>query len=403
MLHGLQSELWSIAGVELKLRLEFRPSVLFRRSYLVGWTSARALKALAPDCDAFAVSLPLLLGEIVPVVLAPKPRQRDLGDAFRSVLEHEFVHVNQMLTGITPPDYRVTGHQGHRGCVLRSCGDRARRVLGAERAMAQGCAASTRAFVQRVVTSPEPHPNRRVRTRTHSERNCAARVAQLRAQGCCRSVGQPRLQRARRDLVPRALGAARRDRRQDDCGGVDRRRFRLSMPSCAGGDVRISQRNSGPPRREPRGTVREVRDALRGSASPKTPPAPKPEPVRRPDKVVRMLVLARQLQSANDGGLVADRAVGRGCAGSGSRGARLRKLLDLFLLAPHLQVAGLALEAVNGAPRAARGGACLELGRARDGGRATPPASLRTLTLFPRFSLPASARRCWSRTEPRCS
>ena len=110
MLHRLQSDLPSIAGLDLKLRLEFRPSVLFRRSYLVGWTSARALKALAPDCDAIAVSLSLLLGEDVPVVLAPKPR--DLSDAFRSVLEHEFVHVNQMLTGITPPDYRVTCARG---------------------------------------------------------------------------------------------------------------------------------------------------------------------------------------------------------------------------------------------------------------------------------------------------
>ena len=78
-----------------------------------------------------------------------------------------------------------------------------------------------------------------------------------------------------------------------------------------------------------------------------TPPPPKPEPVRRPAKVARMLALAHHLQGAIDRGLVADRAaVARKL---GLTRARVTQLLDLLLLAPDLQVAVLALEAVDGA------------------------------------------------------
>jgi len=78
-----------------------------------------------------------------------------------------------------------------------------------------------------------------------------------------------------------------------------------------------------------------------------TPPLPKPEPVRRPAKVARMLALAHHLQSAIDRGFVADRAaVARKL---GLTRARVTQLLDLLLLAPDLQQAVLALEAVDGA------------------------------------------------------
>ena len=78
-----------------------------------------------------------------------------------------------------------------------------------------------------------------------------------------------------------------------------------------------------------------------------TPPPPKPEPVRRPAKVARMLALAHHLQGAIDRGLVADRAaVARKL---GLTRARVTQLLDLLLLAPDLQQAVLCLEAVDGA------------------------------------------------------
>jgi hypothetical protein len=77
------------------------------------------------------------------------------------------------------------------------------------------------------------------------------------------------------------------------------------------------------------------------------PPPPKPEPVRRPAKVARMLALAHHLQGTIDRGLVADRAaVARKL---GLTRARVTQLLDLLLLAPDLQAAVLALEAVDGA------------------------------------------------------
>lgn len=78
-----------------------------------------------------------------------------------------------------------------------------------------------------------------------------------------------------------------------------------------------------------------------------TPPPPKPEPVRRPAKVARMLALAHHLQGAIDRGLVADRAaVARKL---GLTRARVTQLLDLLMLAPDLQQAVLALEAVDSA------------------------------------------------------
>ena len=78
-----------------------------------------------------------------------------------------------------------------------------------------------------------------------------------------------------------------------------------------------------------------------------TPPLPKPEPVRRPAKVARMLALAHHLQGAIDRGFVADRAaVARKL---GLTRARVTQLLDLLLLAPDLQQAVLGLEAVDGA------------------------------------------------------
>lgn len=76
------------------------------------------------------------------------------------------------------------------------------------------------------------------------------------------------------------------------------------------------------------------------------PPSPKPEPVRRPAHVARMLALAHHLQRAIDEGLVADRAaVARKL---GLTRARVTQLLDLLLLAPDLQLKVLKLEAVDG-------------------------------------------------------
>lgn len=77
-----------------------------------------------------------------------------------------------------------------------------------------------------------------------------------------------------------------------------------------------------------------------------TPPPPRPEPVRRPAKVARMLALAHHIQNAIDRGMVADRAaVARKL---GFTRARITQLLDLLLLAPDIQARVLELEAVDG-------------------------------------------------------
>lgn len=75
------------------------------------------------------------------------------------------------------------------------------------------------------------------------------------------------------------------------------------------------------------------------------PPAPR-EPVRTPAKVAKMLALAHHLQNAIDRGLVADRTTI--AARLRVTKARITQLLDLTLLAPDLQEAVLAMEAVDG-------------------------------------------------------
>jgi hypothetical protein len=75
------------------------------------------------------------------------------------------------------------------------------------------------------------------------------------------------------------------------------------------------------------------------------PPVAPPR-TKRPAHVARMLALAHHLQKAIDDGAVADRAaVARKL---GLTRARVTQLLDLLLLAPDLQLAVLAMEAIDG-------------------------------------------------------
>ena len=78
-----------------------------------------------------------------------------------------------------------------------------------------------------------------------------------------------------------------------------------------------------------------------------TPPPPKPTPVHRPVKVAQQLALAHHLQRAIDRGVIVDRATL--ARKLDLTGARITQLLDLTLLAPDVQEAVLALEAVDGA------------------------------------------------------
>jgi len=95
----------NLGSIESKILFEMRRSTVFRRSYLVGWVPANVLAALAPSCDAIAVPSLLPFGDLTPFVLAPSARRRDVSDRFCSVLEHEFVHLNQLLTDVVAPNY----------------------------------------------------------------------------------------------------------------------------------------------------------------------------------------------------------------------------------------------------------------------------------------------------------
>lgn len=76
------------------------------------------------------------------------------------------------------------------------------------------------------------------------------------------------------------------------------------------------------------------------------PPPSKPEPVRRPARVARMLALAHRLQQAIDSGEIQDRA--SLARQYGLTRARVTQLLNLTLLAPDIQEQVLALKAVDG-------------------------------------------------------
>ena len=76
------------------------------------------------------------------------------------------------------------------------------------------------------------------------------------------------------------------------------------------------------------------------------PPPPPPEPIRRPARVARMLALAHRLERAIERGDYTDRAdLARQF---GLTRARITQLLNLTLLAPDIQEAVLALEALDG-------------------------------------------------------
>lgn len=97
----------------------------------------------------------------------------------------------------------------------------------------------------------------------------------------------------------------------------------------------------------PSGLFRARARRVTFSAEPEAEAPPPPEPVRRPAKVARMLALAHHIQWAIERGDVSDAAtVARRL---GLTRARVSQLLDLCLLAPDLQEAILALEAVDGA------------------------------------------------------
>ena len=86
--------------------LRFRRSELFNgREYLVAYVDDNWLHRIAPDCDA--IFSPMTgqseLGlQLSPLVYLPESKRRARNNVFRSIIEHEFVHLNQALQGTYP-------------------------------------------------------------------------------------------------------------------------------------------------------------------------------------------------------------------------------------------------------------------------------------------------------------
>ena len=87
-------------------RLQMRKSELFGPEYLVAFVDSEWMRRVAPESDAIASTMlgPDLNSAPPHLVLVPEARARSRSESFRSVLEHEFVHINQVLLGVFPSE-----------------------------------------------------------------------------------------------------------------------------------------------------------------------------------------------------------------------------------------------------------------------------------------------------------
>lgn len=82
---------------------EMRDSILFQRAYLVAYADPTRLEVEFPGTDAVTVvNLRLDSCSPPPFVLLSETTKKSKGRFFKSVLEHEFVHVNQAIRGTFP-------------------------------------------------------------------------------------------------------------------------------------------------------------------------------------------------------------------------------------------------------------------------------------------------------------
>ena len=96
----------SIAGFEM------RDSILFQRAYLVAYADPARAAAEFPGTDAVTIAnLRLDSGSPPPFVLLSETKKKSKGPFFRSVLEHEFVHVNQAIRGTFPASPKGTAKE----------------------------------------------------------------------------------------------------------------------------------------------------------------------------------------------------------------------------------------------------------------------------------------------------
>jgi len=88
------------AGSAITLRLH--ESVLSKRKYLIGFVEDAWFAGTFPSYDAIASIVQNDSYYIPPLVLVPRRQMRFCTEMFRSILEHELVHVNQAIRGTLP-------------------------------------------------------------------------------------------------------------------------------------------------------------------------------------------------------------------------------------------------------------------------------------------------------------
>lgn len=102
---ALKSSYVGRPGIPVK-RIELIYSDLFQREYLVGFVDPRWLPSVASGCDAVA-TLSLEIGDLKspPIVLVPSKKNLKKNSNLHSIVEHEFVHINQALKGHFPSSF----------------------------------------------------------------------------------------------------------------------------------------------------------------------------------------------------------------------------------------------------------------------------------------------------------
>ncbi|MBI1734306.1 MAG: hypothetical protein HYR51_03960 [Candidatus Rokubacteria bacterium] len=94
--------------------LELWRSRLFGRRYLVASVEVPWYRAAAPASEAMTSTLSGA-NALPPLVIVPHTRRRPRSERFRSIVEHEFVHINQAILGTLLPSLR-----GSAACRLRN-------------------------------------------------------------------------------------------------------------------------------------------------------------------------------------------------------------------------------------------------------------------------------------------
>ncbi len=78
-------------------RLDLVSSIHFEKDYLIAFVNRKWLSRVAPFCDAVASSELLLLGRRAPPLIIVPGKSMSKKAAFKSIVEHEIVHVNQAI------------------------------------------------------------------------------------------------------------------------------------------------------------------------------------------------------------------------------------------------------------------------------------------------------------------